>query len=262
MATMIPNDVEKFKTMKNEGYFNSRWIIVGVSFTTLGLSYTAMYSFSIFFVALLKEFGWSRSITAGAFSFFLILHGLIGPFVGSLMDRFGSRRVFLGGSLLLGTGLALCSLIRSWWQCYLFFSVITSMGVAATGWVPTTTVIQNCFKEKRGLAMGIISSGIGVGILVCIPSIQHLINRVGWRMAYLIMAIFIPLSIICMVMIFLRNRPRTALSDHAEKGMIHTLLLMQNGLQDPGRCVRPFLRNNSGFLVRASSSPVSFLNPF
>ena len=209
--------------MKDEGYFNSRWIIVGVSFTTLALSYTVLYSFSIFFVALLKEFGWSRSITAGAFSFFLILHGLIGPFVGSLMDRFGSRRVFLAGSLLLGTGLALCSLIRSWWQCYLFFGVITSMGVAATGWVPNTTVIQHCFKEKRGLAMGIISSGIGVGILVCIPSIQHLINRVGWRMAYLIMALFIPLSIICMVMIFLRNRPQTALSDHTEKGMIHTL---------------------------------------
>lgn len=216
--------------MKNEGYSNCRWIIVAVSFTILALSYTVMYSFSIFFVALLKEFDWSRSMTAGAFSFFWILHGLIGPFVGSLVDRFGSGRVFLSGSLLLGTGLSLCSLTRSWWQFYLFFSILTSVGVAATGWVPNTTVIQNCFKEKRGLAMGIISSGVGVGILVGVPSIQHLISRVGWRMAYLNMAMVIPLSIICMVMMFLRRRPRPPLSDHKEKREIHTPIKHPSGV--------------------------------
>ena len=209
--------------MKDERYSNSRWIIVGVSFATLALSYTVMYSFSIFFVALIKEYGWSRSVTAGAFSFFWILHGIIGPWVGSLADRFGSRRVFLSGSLLLGLGLALCSLTRSWWHFYLFFSVISSIGVAATGWIPNTTVIQNCFREKRGLAMGIVSSGVGIGILVCVPLIQHLISGVGWRMTYLIMAMFIPLIIISMVMIFLRNRPQSTLSDPAEKGRIQTL---------------------------------------
>jgi MFS family permease len=202
--------------MKEEGSFSGRWTIIGVSFATLALSYTAMYSFSIFFVALLKEFGWSRSVTAGAYSFFMILHGMMGPLVGGLIDRFGARKVFLGGSLFLGAGLALCSLIRSWWQFYLFFSVITSLGVTATGWVPNTTVIQNYFRQKRGLAMGIISSGTGVGILVFVPAIQHLINGVGWRRAYLIMAILIPLSIICMVLIILRSRPTTPLPDPEE----------------------------------------------
>lgn len=194
--------------MKDEACLNGRWIIVGVSFATLALSYSVMYSFSIFFVALLKEFGWSRSITAGAFSLFWILHGLIGPFVGSLVDRLGSRRVVLSGSLILGVGLILCSMIRSWWQFYLFFSVLTSIGVGATGWVPNMTVIQKSFKEKRGLAMGLISCGIGVGILACVPSIQHLITRVGWRTAYLIMAAVIPSTIIGMVLVFLRPRPQ------------------------------------------------------
>ena len=208
--------------MKDENRFNRKWSIVGVSFTTLALSYSVMYSYSVFFVALLKEFGWNRSLTAGAFSSFYILHGLAGPFVGSLVDRFGSRRIFLSGSLFLGIGLALCSLTRSWWQLYLFFGVLTPMGVAATGWVPNTTVIQNSFKEKRGLAMGLISAGIGIGIVICVPSIQQLITRVGWRMAYLIMAIVIPLTIICMVMVFLRTRPQTPRSNPTEKRVIHT----------------------------------------
>ena len=54
--------------MKDTGHSHFKWIIVAVSFATLALSYTVMYSFSVFFVALLKEYGWSRSLTAGALS--------------------------------------------------------------------------------------------------------------------------------------------------------------------------------------------------
>src|SRR4030042_5998200 len=112
--------------MEDEGYFKSRWIIVGVSFVILALTYGATYySFSVFFVAILKEFNWNRSLTAGAFSLFLILLGFASPFTGSMVDRFGPRRVFLSGSLVLGIGLALCSLIHSWWEFYIFFSVVT-----------------------------------------------------------------------------------------------------------------------------------------
>ncbi len=205
MKDADPSDFNDFK-----------WIVVAVSFATLALSYTVMYSFSVFFVALLKEYGWRRSLTAGAFSVFWILHGLVGPFVGGMVDRFGPRIVFVLGSLLLGAGLALCGSIRSWWQFYLYFSFIASMGVASTGWVPNATVIQNWFRGKRGLAMGIISSGVGTGIFVCIPSIQHLINRVGWRMTYSVMAFFIPLSIISMAALFLRRCP-PASPDHVLK---------------------------------------------
>ena len=208
--------------MENERRLPLRWIIVGVSFTTLALTYTVMYSFSVFFVALLKEFGWSRSVTAGAFSLFWLLHGVIGPFVGNLVDRWGARWVFLLGSLLLGIGLALCSWVDSWWQLYLSFSVICAVGVGSTGWVPNTTVIQSWFEEKRGLAMGIISSGVGIGIFACVPSIQYLINRVGWRMTYRLIAFIIPLSIMAMAILFLKKRPRTTPSKEAQKETIRT----------------------------------------
>jgi hypothetical protein len=63
-----------------------------------------------------------------------------------------------------------------------FFGVITAVGVGSIGWVPNATIIQYWFKEKRGLPMGIISSEIEIGILLCSPSFQYLISRVGWRM--------------------------------------------------------------------------------
>jgi MFS family permease len=205
--------------MKEKGTFHFGWVIVAISFVTLALAYGVWYSFSVFFVALLKEFGWTRSLAAGAFSLFVVLHSLTGLFVGIMVDRIGPRRVILLGSFFLGVGLALCSFIKTWWQFYIFFGVITAVGVGSIGWVPNTTIVQHWFKEKRGLPIGIISSGIGIGILVCIPSIQHLITRIGWRMTYRVMAIFIPLIVISMAIAFLKRPPQTTRFRYIKEGV-------------------------------------------
>ncbi len=205
--------------MKNKKVFNFAWIIVGFSFITLALVYAVWYSFSVFFVPILKEFGWSRSVGAGAFSLFIIITSIIGPFVGAMIDRFGPRSVMITGSLFLGAGLALCSSIQTWWQFYIFFSVITATGIGATGWVSNVTIIQHWFKEKRGLPTGIISAGIGIGILVCVPSVQYLIIHVGWRMTYGIMAIFIPLVVISMAIPFLKRSPKTTQLLYSDQGI-------------------------------------------
>jgi MFS family permease len=194
--------------MRDEMPSHSAWFAVGVSFATLGLVYGVWYSFSVFFVALLKEFRWSRSIGAGAFSIFIIVSGTIGPYVGNMVYSAGPRKVLILGSLLLGAGLALCSATQTWWHFYIFFSVVTALGLGTTGWVPNVVLVQQWFKEKRGLPMGIISSGIGIGILVCVPIIQYLITWTGWRMAYRIMAVSIPLFVISMAIVFLKRPPR------------------------------------------------------
>jgi len=188
--------------------FSFAWSIVGVSFIILALTYAVWYSFSIFFVSLLKEFHWTRSVASGAFSIFVIFHGISGPLAGSMVNRHGPRIVLLLGSLFLGGGLILCSFTQTWWQFYIFFGVIAAAGVGATGWVPNTTIIQDVFKVKRGLAMGIISSGIGVGILVFVPLFQLLIIRLGWRKTYQIMAFSIPFIIATMATLFLKKPPR------------------------------------------------------
>ena len=209
--------------MKPKTPFHFGLIIVGFSFITLGLVYGVQYSFSVFFVALLKEFGWSRSITAGAFSLCIIIHGIIGPFVGGMADRSGPKKVFLYGSLSLGIGLALCSLTQTWWGFYIFFGIITAIGMGSTGWVPSVIMIQRGFKEKVGLAVGIISSGIGIGILVYVPLIQYLIIQFGWRMAYRIMAISIPVIIISMAITCLKRPLQAPSSYQTEMKVSHRI---------------------------------------
>lgn len=204
--------------MKETKALNYGWFIVGFSFITLALVYAVWYSFSVFFVALLKEFGWTRSVGAGAFSLFIILGSMTAPFMGVMVDRFGPKLVIIAGSLVLGAGLALCSSIQTWWQFYIFFSAVTAVGLGGTGWVPNITIIQQWFKEKRGLPIGIVSSGVGIGILICVPSIQYLIIQVGWRMTYGIMAIFIPLVVISMAIPFLKRPPKTTPLVYVDKG--------------------------------------------
>jgi len=187
--------------------FASSWVMVGTGVITLALAYSTWYSFSVFFVALLKEFNWSRSTGAGAFSLFVIVHGIISPFVGGVLDRFGPKKIFILGSILIGMGLMACSRIDSWWEFYIYFGLLTAIGVGSTGWVPNTTLIQQWFKEHRGLAMGIISSGVGIGIFICVPAIQFLITRFGWRVAYAIIAFAIPLTIILLALILIREPP-------------------------------------------------------
>ncbi len=190
---------------ERSSHFN--WVVVGINFITLGITYSTWYSFSVFFVALLKEFDWNRATAAAAFSFYIIVHGVAGPFVGKLADRFGTGKVFLLGSLFLGGGLAACSLIQSHWQLYLFYGLITAIGVGATGWIPSIGIVQQWFKGKMGLPIGIISAGVGIGILLYVPAIQQLITLIGWRKAYLVMACFIPLVIISAAVVFLKRPP-------------------------------------------------------
>ena len=205
--------------IKGKEILNTGWVIVGTSFITLALGYGVWYSFSVFFVALLKEFGWSRSISAGAFSCFIIMSSLISPFAGNMVYSIGSKRVIIMGSVILGTGLALCSLTETWWQFYLFFSVITGVGLGIMGWVPNITLIQIWFKERRGLPVGIISAGIGVGILICVPFVQYLIIQVGWRNTFLLMAFFIPLIVISLALLFLKEPPQTLSLHRVETGI-------------------------------------------
>jgi len=210
--------------MKRKSSFHYRWVIVGFSFITLALAYGVWYSFSVFFVALLKEYDWSRSVLAGAFSLCIMIHSLVGPFVGGMVDRLGPRKVILLGSLFLGIGLTLCSFTQTWWQFYIFFGVITAVGIGVVGWVPNVTLIQHWFKANRGLAIGIISSGIGVGILVCIPTIQYLIIKLGWRITYGIMAIFIPLFVISLAIAFLRKPPQVTPTHPVEMEISHAII--------------------------------------
>lgn len=165
------------------------WIVVGAVWVTLAISSGLYFSFPIFFVALLDEFGWSRGATAAAFSISSVTQGVLSPVVGTLVDRLGPRRVMLGGACVLGVGCMLSSRIDSLWSLYLIVGVLTAAGACAVSWVPTGALIARWYTEGRGSAMGVAFSGMGAGVLTVGPLAQWLIAGFGWRAAYLVLGL-------------------------------------------------------------------------
>ncbi len=184
-------------------------IIVATTFVTLVVIYGAWYSYSVFLVALLREFHWSRSLVAGAFAVFVLVHGLLGPVVGELLRRFGPRRLIMVGGCVMGLGLFLTAETRQWWQLYIAFSGITATGISLTGWIPLVVLVRGWFPRRVGTMMGLASAGIGVGIFGLVPLAQFLIDTVGWRWAYRVFGLLVSAWILPAAVAFVRDPPPT-----------------------------------------------------
>ncbi len=183
------------------------WVIVGVSFLTLFFSLGTRFSFGVFYVAILKEYGWGRGETAGAFSLALLIHALFAVVTGKLIDRFGPRALFPLGAAFLAIGFAAASGITAIWHLYLVLGVVMAMGVNTLAFAPHMSLIPRWFVKKRGLACGLVVSGIGVGTMVMAPFIQFMIDTVGWRSAFLILAGIVIGVVVPMTALFQRRSP-------------------------------------------------------
>jgi MFS family permease len=159
------------------------WVLVGVSFVTMAIGVNARTAFSLLFPPILAEFQWDRGITAGAFSFGFLISAVVTPCVGWLTDRRGPRLAVETGVVSMGSGLLLASLIREPWQLYLSLGALVGGGVNLLAYTVQSLYLTNWFVRRRGLALSIAFSGVGVGSVTILPWLQSLIADRGWRTA-------------------------------------------------------------------------------
>ncbi len=202
---------------------NRRFVALGVIAATLSIAYGVWYSYSVILVALLAEFGWSRSVLAGAFSVFTLVHGGFNPVIGMLCARFRPLRVMAVGGAAMGLSLFADSFISTPLGLYLGFGVATAISVGLGGWIPSLVFVQRNFQERLGLSVGIISSGVGVGMLLVVPLTQFLIDEFGWRTAFRVLGAIavvwiVPSSLFLRkVMLSPENRGQTPIRQNPEK---------------------------------------------
>lgn len=185
----------------------TRWVILALGFVTQGLVYTVWYSFPVFFVELVETFDWSRGPAAGAFSLFVLLQSLSGPLVGTLVERVGARWVVPAGAACIAAGLLAASRLSSLIEFYLAFGVVVALGVGLAGWISNVAIMSRWFPRSMGLASGLTSAGIGVGILVVVPAVQQAITAFGWRTAYALLAALIVIGIAPANLLLQRRQP-------------------------------------------------------
>jgi MFS family permease len=195
-------------TKKQKPKFFYGYIIVLASYFIVFISWGAQYSFGVFFKPVLNEFGWSRAAISGAYSLSMVLTGFFYIFAGRLVDKFGPRIVQTAGALFIALGYLLMSTVSSEWQYYLYYGVIISIGLGCTV-VPLLSNVARWFTKGRGLATGIVMSGIGIGVVVMPQVANKLISSYSWRTSFFILGI-IALVLIAGFAQFLKRAPEQA----------------------------------------------------
>ncbi len=157
------------------------WWIVVASFALNALSSGLLYSgFGIYFVLLREELGWSRAFLSSGFAVLRVESAFLGPFEGWVIDKFGPRIVVLVGVLFFGAGFMAFSQIQSiFW--FFFSFILLAIGSSLAGFVPLTTTIAHWFARRRGLAMGIAMTGIGLGGGLIVRVLAWSVTAYGWR---------------------------------------------------------------------------------
>lgn len=183
------------------------WRIVAAAFVILFITVgIALYTPSVFLLALEKEFGWSRAAISGATSIGALVSALLSPLVGGWIDRWGARRVMSLGGLLMGTGFLLLGRMDSLWQMYTLI-LLASVGLTCVAWIPNQTLVANWFERRRGLAMGLALAGIGFGGLVMAPLASTLIEALGWRFAYAGLSTLVLFVVVTLSLTVVRGEP-------------------------------------------------------
>ncbi len=175
---------------RRRGMFYGWWIVIAGG---LGMSITAginFHGFSNFIIPLTHEFGWSRTLISGVFSLARMEAGLLGPLEGWLVDRVGPRRLMLVGIPLMGVGYVLMSQVNSLAAFFLVYIFAITLGNSLGMSTPMTASVANWFNRKRGLAFGIMWAGVGLGGFF-VPAVGWLIATYDWRMASVIIGLFI-----------------------------------------------------------------------
>jgi MFS family permease len=182
------------------------WVLIAIAFVTMAVGVNARTAFSLLFPAILDEFGWDRGVTAGAFSFGFLVSALVTPFVGRLMDLRGPRPVIELGVVTMGVGLLLASLIHEPWQLYLTLGALAGGGVNCLAYTGQSLYLTNWFVRRRGLALSIAFSGVGIGSITILPWQGWMIGTAGWRSACVWLGILV-LALLGPLNLLLKRRP-------------------------------------------------------
>jgi MFS family permease len=189
----------------NRRPFNYGWVIVVVGALMMAVTYGLMYSYSVFFKPMAAYFNWDRATVSSVYSASLILRGAFSIGIGWLADRYGATKILAFCGLMIGLGLVLSSRVNSLWQFFVTYALIESIGLSGTFGI-VTTLTSRWFIKNRGLALGLVSSGVGLGTLFVVPGAERLISAMDWSHAYLVYGIAAGVIMIAAAF-FMRSAP-------------------------------------------------------
>ncbi len=235
----MSNAVVRTTPQKRRGIFYGWWVL-GAATASQSLNSGLFFNgFGVFFLPILGEFGVGRAAISGAISLSRVQTGILGPFEGWLVDRFGPRRIMLIGAAVMGVGFLLLAHVGNVLAFYIVFVFALALGASFGFGPPPGAAVANWFRRRRGFAFGVYLSGTGVGA-VAVPLVTLLVDKWGWReaavvLAFVVWVLGVPLALM------MRHRPE-------QYGMLPD----GEVAPQPGEKARPSLADEPEFTLGAA----------
>jgi MFS family permease len=185
--------------------FYGWWIVlVGtvILFVSSGIGF---YGHGVILDPLRTLHGWSKATISSAVTLYFFTAGIMGLIIGRQIDKYGPKWVLIIGSVIIGAGFVLLSLINSVWQLYVIYFLM-ALGFSCTSLVPINTVITNWFIRKRGFAMSLTNTGLSAGGIILVPLGSYLIARWGLAIALPVLGTIYGVVVIFSTF-FIKQRP-------------------------------------------------------
>jgi len=166
------------------------WVVVAVGGLMGCMAVGAMFSLAVFLQPMTQDTGWSRAAISSAMTLNFLTMGAAGFAWGALSDRFGARIVVLAGSVLLGAGMVLASRATTELQFQLVYGIVIGIS-AGSFFAPMISAATAWFERHRGLAVSLVSAGVGIAPMTMSPFAAWLLQRSDWRTAQLTLGILV-----------------------------------------------------------------------
>ncbi|MEM9878451.1 MAG: MFS transporter [Pseudomonadota bacterium] len=215
----------------------------------LGISAVPFYTIGVFAGPVIETFGWTRAQYQGAFTF-MLAGAFIGPLVGHLCDKLGTRKVALTSVTLFALSFASLGILtqQSIWTFYAIWAVMAFVA-QGTGPIPWTRAISEWFYQQRGLAFGMALMGSGFTAFLAPPLVNALISAAGWRLAYVIVGAGVFTIAFPVLFWGLRAAPQSVLDSGAERA--------QSMSTRYGKTLREALRSYRFWVIAIAFSMIS-----
>jgi len=193
--------------MQSKGkMFYGWWIVLATFFILFAGLCSGFYTVSVFLKPFQDSFGWTSTQISLGFTIAALLVGLLSPLVGVAVGKLGVKKVQLAGALITGTGLLLASMITQLWHYYLIYIYI-AVGLSSVSVVPAQTIISYWFDKKRGTAMGLIMTGVGLGGMAMVYVASVATENYGWEYAYRLLGIIVLALVVPVILLVIKDKP-------------------------------------------------------
>jgi MFS family permease len=173
-----------------------RWLVLLSMCVTIGAQSGIRLSFSVFYVTLREDFGWSAASTASVFSVYMLVQATCSPLIGWCLDRYGVRRLFPLAAMWVGGSLLLCSGMQNLAQFMLAYGVLLPIGQTGLAAGPVSVVLARWFPEMRSRAIALADVGAALGLGLYPLLSRWLIVSYGWRWAFVWLGVSMVLLVV------------------------------------------------------------------